>query len=73
MPQPPNESDVKLPAEEAKQLEEAFKDDKFCKLMADYVAALSDPRYKEEQEAYLAQLESQNELPAGKILVRPSR
>lgn len=40
--------------------------------MAEYVSEISDPKYKEEQEAYIAQLEAQNELPSGKALVRPS-
>ena len=74
MPQINGDSnDVKLTAEKAKQLEEAFNDDKFCKLMSEYVSELSDPKYKEEQEAYIAQLEAQNEVPSGKALVRPSR
>ena len=67
------DEEVKLTAEEAKQLERAFKDDEFRKLMAAYVSELSDPKYKEEQEAYIAQLEAQNEVPSGKALVRPSR
>lgn len=76
MPQPSSatvENDVELTAEEAKQLEEAFKDDGFRKLMAEYASEISDPKYREEQEAYIAQLEAQNELPSGKALVRPSR
>ena len=61
-----------LTAEEAKQLEAAFKDKDFCKLLSDYVSDISNPKFKEEQEAYLAQLEAQNELPTGKMLIRPS-
>ena len=67
------EEDVKLTAEEARQLEQAFKDDEFRKLMAEYVTEISDPNFKAEQEAYITQLESQNEVPLGKALVRPSR
>ena len=49
MPQTTGDSDdAKLTVEEAKQLQEAFTDDKFCKLMAEYVSELSDPKYKEE-------------------------
>ena len=61
-----------LTAEEAKQLEAVFKDKDFCKLLSDYVSDISNPKFKEEQEAYLAQLEAQNELPTGKMLIRPS-
>ena len=75
MPQKNNggSDDVKLVLEEATQLEEAFEDDKSCKIMAEYVSELSDPKHKEEQEACIAQLETQNEVPSGKALVRPSR
>ena len=61
-----------LTVEEAKQLEAAFKDKDFCKLLSNYVSDISNPKFKEEQEAYLAQLEAQNELPTGKMLIRPS-
>lgn len=41
---------VKLTAEEATQFEQAFNDESFRKLMAEYVSELSDPKYREEQE-----------------------
>ena len=66
------DTDIELTAEEAKQLELAFKDQDFCKLLSDYASEISNPKFKEEQEAYIAQLEAQNELPSGKVLVRPS-
>ncbi|KAL7553771.1 hypothetical protein ACHAWF_017098 [Thalassiosira exigua] len=62
---------VELTADEAKQLEKAFGDDEFRKLFSAYVNEISDPKYKEETESYIAQLEEQNELPRGKALVRP--
>ena len=62
-----------LTADEAKQLEEAFKDADFLKLMAEYISEISDPKHRAEQEEYIAMLESQNEVPDGKTLVRPSR
>lgn len=65
-------NDNELTSDEARRLEKAFGDDEFCKLMAEYANELSDPKYKEEQEAYLALLETNNELPSGKILVWPS-
>ena len=64
--------DIELTTEEAKQLESAFKDADFCKLLSDYVSEISNPEFKEEQEKYIAQLEAKNELPTGKALVRPS-
>ena len=66
------DNDIELTAEEAKQLETAFKDADFCKLLSDYVSEISNPEFKEEQEKYIAQLEAKNELPTGKALVRPS-
>jgi len=66
------DNDIELTTEEAQQLETAFKDADFCKLLSDYVSEISNPKFKEEQEKYIAQLEAKNELPAGKALVRPS-
>ncbi len=66
-------NDDTITEEEARRLENAFGDNEFCKLMAEYATELSDPKYKEEQENYLAQLETRNELPFGKALVWPSR
>ncbi|KAL3823553.1 hypothetical protein ACHAXA_002894 [Cyclostephanos tholiformis] len=65
-------NDDAITEEEARRLENAFGDNEFCKLMAEYATELSDPKYKEEQENYLAQLETRNELPFGKALVWPS-
>ncbi|KAL3805977.1 hypothetical protein ACHAW5_006584 [Stephanodiscus triporus] len=65
-------NDDAISEEEVRRLENAFGDDAFCKLMAEYATELSDPKYKAEQEAYLALLETRNELPLGKALVWPS-
>jgi len=46
------DNDIELTAEEAKQLETAFKDADFCKLLSDYVSEISNPEFKEEQEKY---------------------
>ncbi|KAL7531614.1 hypothetical protein ACHAXR_004137 [Thalassiosira sp. AJA248-18] len=64
--------DIELTAEEGVKLKQAFEDEAFRKLMAEYVSEISDPKHKEEQEAYIAQLEAQNEVPTGKALVWPS-
>jgi len=47
-------------------------DDQFHKLMGDYVKEISDPKHRAEQEAYLNQLEEQNDLPEGRQIIRPS-
>lgn len=72
MPKTNAHEDVELTADEAKALEGAFKDESFRKLMAEYVSEISDPKNREESEAYISQLEAQNEVPVGKALVRPS-
>ena len=59
--------------DEAEQLERAFGDRDFRSLFAEYVKELSDPASRREQEAYLSQLESQNETPRGKKLIRPAK
>ncbi|KAL9188142.1 hypothetical protein ACHAXT_006520 [Thalassiosira profunda] len=66
------EEKVELTAEEAKQLETAFKDEDFRKLLADYAAEIADPKHKDEQEAYIARLEAEGGTPEGKALVWPS-
>ena len=43
-------NDIKLTSEEAKQLEQAFQDESFRKLLADYVDEIRDPKHREEQE-----------------------
>lgn len=68
-----SDEDVTLSAEEARQFDAAFRDDKFRSLLADYMAELTDQNNKEEQETYIAQLEAQKELPSGKALIWPSR
>ena len=65
-------NDIKLTATEAKQFNEAFKSEEFCRLMADYVDSLSDPANREQQEAYISELEANKELPPGKSLIRPN-
>jgi len=43
-------ADGQLTSDEAKQLERAFQDEAFRKLLADYVSELSDPKHRAEQE-----------------------
>jgi dynein assembly factor 2 len=65
-------TDVKLTAEEANKLDAAFGSEEFRTLLSSYVESLSDPRNREEQEAYISHLEANQELPVGKILLRPN-
>ena len=45
-----SDSKEKLTAEETKQIEQAFQDEAFRKLFAEYVSEISDPKHHEEQE-----------------------
>lgn len=65
------EDDIQLTLNEVKSLEQAFQDKSFRKLLAEYASEIADPKYRDEQEAYIKQLEQQNELPEGKSLIRP--
>jgi len=47
------------------------KDDEFKTLFKTYIEEISDPKNRAEQEAYLRQLEEQNEVPDGKQVLRP--
>ncbi|GMH36445.1 hypothetical protein BSKO_04313 [Bryopsis sp. KO-2023] len=51
--------DLNLTSEEVKKFDKAFKDPKFVELFDDYLAEISTPQAKEEQELYLRQLENQ--------------
>mmetsp|Transcript_28049 Transcript_28049/g.44123 ORF Transcript_28049/g.44123 Transcript_28049/m.44123 type:complete len:276 (+) Transcript_28049:1221-2048(+) len=74
MPSSPSSTtnDIQLTAKEAKNFDAAFKSEEFRRLMADYVDSLSDPSNREQQEAYISQLEANKELPPGKSLIRPN-
>lgn len=65
-------NDIQLTAKEAKSFDAAFKSEEFRRLMADYVDSMSDPANREQQEAYISQLEANKELPPGKSLIRPN-
>ncbi|KAL7448310.1 hypothetical protein ACHAWC_000521 [Mediolabrus comicus] len=65
-------TDVKLTAEEANKLDAAFESEEFRNLLSSYVESLSDPRNREEQEAYISHLEANQELPIGKSIIRPN-
>ena len=61
----------KMTEEEATKFKSAFEDEKFRAILADYMEEISDPKHREETEAYITQLEGEDQVPAGKELVRP--
>ena len=65
-------TDVKLTADEANKLDAAFGSEEFRNLLSSYVESLSDPKNREEQEAYISHLEANQELPKGKSIIRPN-
>lgn len=72
MPASSSSNDVQLTAMEASKFDAAFKSEEFSRLISDYVESLSDPSNREEQEAYISELEANKELPPGKSLIRPN-
>lgn len=63
--------DFQLSEDEHRRLMQAMKKPEFVKLLNEYVEEISDPKNKQEYEAYLKQLETGNELPPGRKLLRP--
>ena len=64
--------DVELTKSEMDNLSQAMKKPEFINLLQDYVNEISDPKNKEEHEAYLKQMEESGELPQGRKLLRPA-
>lgn len=56
--------------EESSRFQKSFEDPEFRKLFADYMDELSDPKNREETEAYISQLEGEQKVPEGKELIR---
>ena len=63
--------DLKMTEEETEKFTKAFQDPEFRKMMAEYVDEISDPKNREEQEAYIRQMETDGNVPAGKEAVHP--
>ena len=64
--------DMKFSTEEADRFKKAFEDPEFRKMFADYMDEIQDPSYREETEQYISQLETEDKVPQGKQLIRPS-
>ena len=74
--QPPQSSieeqqDIQITAEEAKRLEECFKDKTFRDLLSDYVKEISNPKTKLAYEEYLKQVENEGGAPQNRQLMKP--
>ena len=77
------EDKFQLTSDEISSMNKAFESSDFRKMMSEYVEEISDPKFRAEQDAYIRQLEAQNRdstqniveggIPAGKIIIRPSK
>ena len=65
------ESKLKLSGEEQQNLLRAMDKPEFTSLMKEYMDEISDPKHRAEQEAYLRQLEANNQVPSHLRLVTP--
>jgi hypothetical protein len=65
-----NADKAKFTDEEASRFKKAFADPEFRKMFADYMDELQDPKHREETEAYITQLETEQKVPDGKELIR---
>jgi len=66
----PNSSNFSFTEGELTALNKAMKKTEFRSLLNEYVDEISDPKNKDEYEAYIKQLEQGGELP-GKVVIRP--
>lgn len=66
-----NDPKHKLNDDEQKKIRSSFQDPKFREMLADYMEEISDPKYRAETEQYISQMENDDQVPAGKELVRP--
>eukprot|EP00357_Protocruzia_adherens_P016078 CAMPEP_0115012540 /NCGR_PEP_ID=MMETSP0216-20121206/24806_1 /TAXON_ID=223996 /ORGANISM="Protocruzia adherens, Strain Boccale" /LENGTH=731 /DNA_ID=CAMNT_0002381633 /DNA_START=194 /DNA_END=2389 /DNA_ORIENTATION=- len=63
--------DFEMTRDEMNKIAEAMKKEEFRNLFVQYMEEISDPKNREEQNAYLEQLEGQGELPQGTQLMKP--
>jgi len=65
------ETKLNLTKEEQDNFTKAMKKPEFTKLLKEYMDEISDPKHREEQEAYLRQLEKDNKVPEHMKLIYP--
>ncbi|RYY70513.1 hypothetical protein EON63_22510 [archaeon] len=64
------QGEMKFTEDEANRFKKAFADLEFRKMFSEYMDELQDPKHREETEAYITQLESEQKVPEGKELIR---
>ncbi|ETO19587.1 hypothetical protein RFI_17644 [Reticulomyxa filosa] len=62
---------VDISKEELERLEQCFKDREFRDMLAEYVKEISDPQHKLAYEEYLKQVETENQQPKNRKLMKP--
>ena len=62
---------IEMTTEEAKRLEECFKDPKFRDLLASYCQEISNPKTRLAYEEYLRQVEKDQSQPQNRQLIKP--
>lgn len=62
---------LNLSKEETEKFIKAFDDPEFRSLFASYVDEIQDPNNRKENEMYIKQLESEDKVPEGKIIIYP--
>lgn len=67
-----NPEKISFTDEESNKFKKAFEDPEFRKLFSEYVDEMQDPKNREENEAYISQLENEKKVPEGKELIRYS-
>lgn len=65
-----NNEKLQFTDEESAKFRKAFEEPEFRKLFAEYMDELQDPKHREENEAYISQLETEKKVPEGKELIR---
>lgn len=65
-----NSETLTFSPEEANRFKKAFSDPEFRKMFSDYMDELQDPKNRDETEAYISQLETEQKVPEGKELIR---
>ena len=66
-----DDKDMKLTDKEKAGFTKAFEDPEFRKMFAEYMDEMQDPKYREETDAYIRQLEKEEKVPEGKELIHP--
>ncbi len=65
-----NPEKIAFSEDETQKFKKAFEDPEFRKLFSEYVDEMQDPKNREENEAYITQLENEKKVPEGKELIR---